>query len=123
MTSSANSRIDINFVNNGSITVQQGDLDFFGPMSMASTGTISAATGTNVFFEKATTFADGAKLTGAGHFILFNNTTTLTVNGTLFNSATATGSYSLDPGAFAQGPVSGSVTLPVTGEGLAGEGS
>ena len=47
--------------------------------------------------------------------------TRITVNGTLFNSATASGSYTLSAGTFAAGPVSGSVSLAVSGEGLAGE--
>ena len=49
--------------------------------------------------------------------------TRVTVNGTLFNSATSTSIYDLASGTYAPGAVSGSVTLPVTGEGLAGEGS
>ena len=49
--------------------------------------------------------------------------TRVTVNGTLFNSATSTSSYNLSLDSLAPGPVNGSVTLPVTGEGLPGEGA
>ena len=45
----------------------------------------------------------------------------MTVNGTLFNSATTTSSYSLASGTYTAGPVSGSVVLTTTGEGLTGE--
>ena len=51
-----------------------------------------------------------------------DSNTRVTVNGTLFNSATATSTYNLTRPC-APGAVSGSVNLPVTGEGLAGEGS
>ena len=47
--------------------------------------------------------------------------TRITVNGTLFNSATTTSSYSLAAGTYAAGAVSGSIPLTVSGEGLAGE--
>ena len=52
-----------------------------------------------------------------------NDYTRVTVNGTLFNSATTTSTYTLASGTYSPGAVSGSVSLPVTGEGLAGEGS
>ena len=52
-----------------------------------------------------------------------NSFTRVTVNGTLFNSATSTSSYNLAANTYAQGAVSGSVSLPVTGEGLTGEGT
>ena len=48
--------------------------------------------------------------------------TRVTANGTLFNSATTTSTFNLASGTYAAGAVSGSVTLSVTGEGLAGEG-
>jgi autotransporter-associated beta strand protein len=49
--------------------------------------------------------------------------TRVTVNGTLFNSATSSSSYNLSLSGLAPGPVNGSVTLPVVGEGLPGEGT
>ena len=49
--------------------------------------------------------------------------TRVTVNGTLFNSAASTSTYNLALGTYAAGAVNGSVSLPVSGEGLAGEGS
>ena len=52
-----------------------------------------------------------------------NDYTRITVNGTTFNSAATTGNYNLPPNTYVQGPVSGSVSLPVSGEGLAGEGT
>ena len=47
--------------------------------------------------------------------------TRVTVNGTLFNSAATTSTYNLPAATYPAGPVSGSVVLPTTGEGLAGE--
>ena len=47
--------------------------------------------------------------------------TRVTVNGTLFNSATSTSTYNLASGTYSVGPVSGSVVLTTTGEGLSGE--
>ena len=47
--------------------------------------------------------------------------TRVTVNGTLFNSATTTSTYSLAPATYAAGPVNGSVVLTTSGEGLSGE--
>ena len=51
-----------------------------------------------------------------------DSNTRVTVNGTLFNSAASTSSYSLASGTYGLGAVSGAVNLPVTGEGLTGEG-
>ena len=51
-----------------------------------------------------------------------DSNTRVTVNGTLFNSATSTSTYNLASGTYALGAVSGAVNLPVTGEGLTGEG-
>ena len=57
-----------------------------------------------------------------------NDYTRITVNGTLFNSATSASTYDLAAGTYSAGAVSGSVTLPVAtaengGAGLPGEGS
>jgi autotransporter-associated beta strand protein len=49
--------------------------------------------------------------------------TRVTVNGTLFDDASVTGTYTLAPVTYLPGSVSGSINLPVTGEGLAGEGA
>ena len=51
-----------------------------------------------------------------------DSNTRVTVNGTLFNSATSTSTYNLASGTYGLGAVSGAVNLPVTGEGLSGEG-
>jgi len=52
-----------------------------------------------------------------------NHFTRITVNSTLFNSASTTSTYNLAATTYANGAVSGSVGLTVTGEGLTGEGS
>ena len=72
---------DVPFTNNGTVSLLQGDIQFRAGGTLASAGTITAASGTNVHFTNGFTIADGSSLGGAGTFRLTNGT--LTTNGTI----------------------------------------
>ena len=75
------SYLDTVFNNRGAVNVLAGDLQLRGGGTMSASGTIAAATGTNVYFTNSYTIADGASLSGAGSFWLTNGT--LTLNGSI----------------------------------------
>ncbi|HEY0968116.1 MAG TPA: PEP-CTERM sorting domain-containing protein [Opitutaceae bacterium] len=69
------------FTNAGAMVLSAGGFEFQGGGSFASTGTMSAASGTTVYFNSAFSLATGAALSGAGLYQLYGNT--LTVSGSV----------------------------------------
>ncbi|MBK8857911.1 MAG: PEP-CTERM sorting domain-containing protein [Opitutaceae bacterium] len=72
---------DIPFNNNGTVDLQQGDIQFRAGGALASGGSITAASGTNVYFTSGYTIANGTSLGGAGTFRLTAGT--MTASGTI----------------------------------------
>ncbi len=72
---------DTPFENQGAIILTQGDLHFRGGGTLATGGTVSAASGTNVVFTNSYSVANAASLLGAGTYWLTGGT--LTASGTL----------------------------------------
>ena len=74
------SYLAVPFDNPGRVNVLAGDLQLSAGGTMANTGAIAAATGTNVYFTHGYTIDNGASLSGAGTYWLTGGTLTLTGN-------------------------------------------
>jgi hypothetical protein len=68
---------DIPFNNNGSISLLQGDIQFRAGGTIAASGTIAAASGTNVYFTNGYNVSNSASLTGPGTYYLTGGTLNL----------------------------------------------
>ncbi len=100
--------LDIPFNNNATVNLLQGDLHFRAGGTLATGGSITAASGTNVHFTNGYSIANGSSLGGAGTFRLTGGTLstsgTITVGnfiqtgGSLVGTTTLGGTYSWNGG-------------------------